>query len=634
MSAAVIAILSAINIYAQENPVALDPVTVTASLSPLSASKTGRNLIVIQGEQLAKQPIHSVDELLRYIPGIEVQARGPMGSQSDIVIRGGTFEQVLVIVDGLRVNDPVTGHFNSYIPIAPAEIDRIEILKGAASAIYGTEAVGGVIHIITKTFAAKKNLSRQQFTAQAGAGEYGLWTVNAGGFYQKNKTAVSAGIASNNSNGQPQRGTRGFFNNTTASASVNQYISDHWQLSYRTAYDSRNFAAQNFYTTFASDTAEEKVTSYWNQLRIAYQKANQRISLDVGYKTGKDHYLYNASSLPNNNNSKLLQALLVQEWKLSDKITLINGAQFINKKIESNDRGNHQIDGAAAFSLLNFKATDNLFLSPALRLEWNETYGWELVPQVNISYRNTHWQLRGSAGKTTRDADFTERYNNFNKTRVTGGRIGNPDLSAEHSFSYEAGADYFAGKNLKVSATFFQRFHNKLIDWVTTPYADMPHKEILVPGGSYDLAKNISSVHTTGAEMDIQYTAQLQNKNQLWATLGLLYLHSNSSEAAPSFYISSHANWLTNFNIQYTAPRWSVSVNGLYKDRMPQTASAIHAKVSNHYTVVNAKAEAYICPNRLSIYGEVDNIFNTHYSDLLGAVMPGRWWMGGIKISL
>src|SRR3978361_2092596 len=126
-------------LFAQTNN-DLDPVTVTASIAPIATSKTGRNITVIKGEQLDKQPIHSIDELLKYLPGIEVQQRGPMGAQSDIIIRGGTFQQVLVVLDGIRLNDPLTGHFSSYIPIAPAEIERIEILKGAASAIYGTQA--------------------------------------------------------------------------------------------------------------------------------------------------------------------------------------------------------------------------------------------------------------------------------------------------------------------------------------------------------------------------------------------------------------------------------------------------------------------------------------------------------------
>ena len=95
----------------------LDPVTVTASINPLKASQTGRNLIVIGGNRFAQLPVHSLDELLRYLAGIELQARGPFGSQSDITLRGGTFQQVLVIVDGVRVNDANTGHFTANILI-------------------------------------------------------------------------------------------------------------------------------------------------------------------------------------------------------------------------------------------------------------------------------------------------------------------------------------------------------------------------------------------------------------------------------------------------------------------------------------------------------------------------------------
>ena len=127
---------------AQENIIELEPAVITANLDLQKQKETGRNIFVIKGEAFSRLPVHSLDELLRYLPGIEVQQRGPQGSQSDIVIRGGTFQQVLVIIDGVKLNDPLTGHFTSYIPIHPAEIDRIEILKGAASAIYGSDAAG------------------------------------------------------------------------------------------------------------------------------------------------------------------------------------------------------------------------------------------------------------------------------------------------------------------------------------------------------------------------------------------------------------------------------------------------------------------------------------------------------------
>src|SRR4028119_932631 len=200
-------IVIASSVYAQQ--VELDPVTITASLTPVSASATGRNILVIKEDQFSKVPVHSLDELLRYLPGIEVQMRGPMGAQSDIVLRGGTFQQVLVIVDGMRINDPNTGHFNSYIPIAPPEIERIEVLKGASSAIYGSEAVGGVIHIITKSFAVKQSDKKAVLSVQGAAGEYDLYNLNAGAEISTSKTFASLGGMINSSDGQLQRGTRG-----------------------------------------------------------------------------------------------------------------------------------------------------------------------------------------------------------------------------------------------------------------------------------------------------------------------------------------------------------------------------------------------------------------------------------------
>jgi iron complex outermembrane receptor protein len=329
-----------------------------------------------------------------------------------------------------------------------------------------------------------------------------------------------------------------------------------------------------------------------------------------------------------------LQALLTDEWKVKMKLTITSGLQFIRKKISSNDRGNHNIDQAAAFAVLNQQLGDNFFISPALRVEWNERSGWELIPQANISYRIPKLQLRASAGKTIRDADFTERFNNYNKTFVASGRIGNPDLAAEHSFSYEAGVDFFTTGNLKLSGTFFQRYHTDLIDYVPTPYANMPRKVNLSPTGTYALAKNISRVTTTGAEAEIQHSIQFQNRQQIWTSIGFTWLDSKSSSATPSFYISSHAKFLNTYSVLYCSNKFSASVNGLYKKRNPQTSSVNIAKVSSNYFVVNAKLEASVIKKLLSAFVEADNVFDKNYADLLGSQMPGRWLMGGIKISL
>lgn len=627
-----ILILTGFYISAQQRELELDPVTMVSSLHAEKISQTGRNIISIPGDQFSKLPIHSVDELLRYVPGIEVQTRGPEGSQSDIVLRGGTFEQVLVILDGIRLNDPNTGHFSSYIPIAPSEIDHIEILKGASSAIYGSEAVGGVINIVTKTFAAKKNQSNKQLSAEGTIGGYSLINGNIGGFYQKNNTSIGAGWLSDNSNGQLQRGTRGFFHNNTASLSLKQWINDRWNIALRSAFDSRDFGAQNFYTTFSSDTASEKVTSSWNQIQAQYQNNKHIVVIDAGYKAVKDHYAFNPSLVANENHSYLFQTLITDNYHLAANTNLISGVQYQQKWIRSNDRGDHNINQLAGFLIWN-QSVDRFTFSPSLRLDYTQNSGTELVPQINFSYHLDKLQLRASAGKTIREADFTERYNNYNQTFVSGGSIGNPDLKAERSFSYEAGMDYILSNQFKFSATIFRRDQSNVIDWVTTPYADMPRKDNLSPTGVYALASNIAKLNTTGLETDIQYSKHWDHQQQFWATMGLTWLDDESNEATPSFYISAHAKFLTNFNLEYSNQLFSVSVNGVYKHRTPQQASAINAIINADCFTMNAKVAIWILKQRFSIFTELDNVFNTAASDLLGSQLPGSWWMGGIKMN-
>jgi len=616
---------------AQQQQLDLDPVTVTSSISPIATSKTGRNIITIKGEQFANLPVNSIDDLLRYLPGLEIQARGPMGVQSDFVIRGGTFQQVLVVLDGLRLNDPLTGHFSSYIPIAAKEIERIEVLKGASSAIYGSEAVGGVIHIITKSFVAKKE-KQKDAGIQLTAGEYGLINGTVGGFYNNGKTSVGAGLLTNNADGQTQRGIKGFFNLHTASASLSHHINDHWQVAVRSGYDNRKFAAQNFYSRSIADTATEQVISFWNTARVTYQKNSNRLTFHAGYKKAKDEFVFNKLTSANENNSSIKQALLQYEHHFNPNTIITTGAQFVEREIRSNNRGDHKEAQVAGFATLHHTIAENLTLAPALRIDWNENRDMELVPQINLSYRLNQFQLRGSAGKTIRDADFTERFNNYNRRNTPNLQsVGNPELEAERSFSYEAGVDLFATTDLKIAATYFQRRHKKLIDYVLTPYAQIPRKDNLVAGNIYGLAKNIAKVTTTGVETDIQYTKTFDNKHHLSSSLGLVWLESESTEASPSFYISSHARFLTNFTLQYQTPRIRVSTSGLYKKRDPQPGTAFAPKVSSEYFIMNGKLELLFLQQKLGIFTQLDNIFDEKYNDLFGAQMPGRWLMAGAR---
>lgn len=613
----------------------LDPVTVTSSLVEKRSSETGRSISIIKGEMISKLPVNSIDELLKYVPGIEVQARGPRGAQSDISMRGGTFQQVLVILDGLRLNDPNTGHFSNYIPITPAEIDRIEVLKGASSAIYGSDAVGGVINIITKAFHAKHQNKTKSLSGQVAAGEYGLVNTELGGFFRHNNLSIGAGLLSNHATGVQQRGTRGFFHNTSASLGASYHISRAWVLSYRTAYDYRHFAAQNFYTASALDTATEKITGWWHQARVGYEKGKNKLTLDAGYKNLDDHYVFFPGFAPNDNRTKLLQSLLTYRRLVNENSSVVGGINFHNKKIASNDRGHHSLNTIAPFISAVQKIGDRFSLMPSLRVEMMDDIKAEWVPNLTVSYKLNNMQLRASGGKTIRDADFTERYNNYGKASVAAlNRVGNPWLSMERSWGYETGFDLFVRQGIKFSSTFFQRFNTDLIDWIQTPYADMPRKDNLTTGASYFLAKNIAGLNTTGWETDVQAAPALGGSQSLLLNAGFLWQYSKSSEARPSFYISSHARFLTNFSVQYTAGRFSVSVNGIYKSRQLQMAQPIAAHISKDYFLLNGKASLDVMQNKLGVFVQADNIFNRNYSDLLGAQMPGRWLQGGIRLQV
>jgi iron complex outermembrane receptor protein len=619
------------NLMAQE-PVDLNPVSVTATRTPQKISETGRNITVIDGKQFQQLPVSSLDELLKYVPGVEVQSRGPMGAQSDIVMRGGTFQQVLVLLDGIKLNDPLTGHFSSYIPVAPFEIDRIEVLRGPAAAVYGAEAVGGVINVITKTFNKFKSGKSVSGIAGLAAGEYKLLNGDGGLHVTGAKANAALGILSNNTDGQLLRGsTRGYLHNHTLSGSVAFALKNNWQLSLRSSFDSRRFAAQNFYTTFSSDNATEKVDTWWNQVQLKRSAATSSQQVDIMYKQTHDNYLFNAASIANDNRSKNIIVQYLHTQQLSNSSSLSMGTQLGRRAIVSNDRGNHATHHGAVFTTLLVQK-NKFRLSPGLRLDWDENYGAAVLPQLSTSYQLKHFTLRANAGRAIRSADFTERFNNYNKAIVPSGTIGDPDLNTENSWSYEAGADAYVGSNFKFSVTGFYRDQANVIDFVATPYADMPRKDNLVPGSVYALAKNIKKVKTRGIESTLLFQHAFSTRQQLFINTGVTFLRSTSSDAVPSFYIISHARTLFQSTVIYTLGNFSLATNFVFKHRGPQQATAINAALSKDYFLLNSKI-SYLFLQRAKIFVAVNNITDVKYSDLLGSIMPRRWTSGGVTVN-
>jgi iron complex outermembrane receptor protein len=241
---------------------------------------------------------------------------------------------------------------------------------------------------------------------------------------------------------------------------------------------------------------------------------------------------------------------------------------------------------------------------------------------------------RGSIGKGVRDADFTERYNNYNKTLVTSGRIGNPALKAEKSVNLEIGADVFLNQPVQLHATFFKRNQTNMIDWVQTKFGNMPRQVNLIPTGSYALAQNIANVNTSGVEFDINGVHKLSEKTSLRWNTGLTLVKAVAADDISSIYLSNYANTIWNTNFQLSNSLGVLSIGTLYKNRPEKFTSNLTSGVSESFGLINVRADKYLWDKKAAIYLQVENLMNIQYADFLGAKMPGRWLMAGIRIDL
>lgn len=626
--------LALINTAFAQVPV-LEPVLISSSAQQKRIRETGRNISVLTKDDIKNIPANSLDELLRFVPGIEVQQRGPQGSQSDLIIRGGTFQQVLVVIDGMRANEPLTGHFNAYIPIHPEEIERIEVIKGAAAAIFGPDAVGGVVHVITKAFTHNFGTKNKSAAASLQGGQYGLFNGRIALSSSNKKSYVSGGLQQNKAKGMQMRGTTGYFDNDLANISYARKLNDTWRLMLRAAADSRDFNAQNFYTSFLSDTAREKVSSTWQQLALTRTSEKSTFSILANARQLKDVYSFRPVSIANQNNTKLFNADLRHTVRFKwQQAKFTSGMQVFNKQIVSNDRGNHKHLHTGIYANLQHQLLNKLFVTEGIRADWDQSYKWALIPQLNLGYTGTLATLRASISKGIRDADFTERYNNFNKSLVTGGSIGNPALEAERSLNMEIGADLLLDKPVQVHATVFRRNQSSLIDWAPTMYADIPLRPNLIPTGIYALASNIANIDTKGAELDLSGDHSWGKETKLRWNTGITVLKTGKGNSLPSFYLSSHAKLLWNSNMRISNKFGAVSMGTVYKKRNQQTANAINARISPEYFTVNLRIEKYLFKKKAGLMLQIDNLTDVAYSDLLGSIMPGRWMQFGCWMNL
>lgn len=620
---------------------ALDEVLVSGSRIPSKKFESGKNITVITQKEIAQLPVNSVDELLQYVGGVNLNNRGGFGVQSDIGLRGSTFSQVLVLVDNQRINDPLTAHFNNYIPIPLSEVHHIEIVRGSASASFGADAVGGIIHIKTKAYQGLFN--DQEFaeaTGNVAIGEHNLSMLDAGIHQQKQRFGFSAAVKSSESDGEqllnPNFASaklgdslhRNFFDLKTYTA-AGTYRGDKLKLYARAGADFREFAAKHFYTTSTYDESIEKVASYWTQAAAIYRGENSYTALNASYRNGSDSFAFNPLFKANEHTTQRVNATLSHNRKLAG-ISFSFGVQTDWQDVVSTDRGDHQTTSNAVFVLAQ-KKIDQLYLNGGLRVENADIIGTQLVPQLNISYKIDKVVLRSSIGKSIRQADFTERFISFKLENLSPGRnVGNPDLEAESSLNFDLGADVYLNERFKFSNTLFVRKSDNLIDYTLTNSNDIKNLTNLIADTNYLYAKNISESTTWGNEFSLSYTYEIK-QGKMGAAINYTYLNTSTPDSVTSKYIANHPLNNINGQINFNYQGFGLNVGGAWITRNKEEAKAINAQIQDEYALLNLKLSYTMKDLPGSVYIDVRNALDTNYQEILGAQMPGRWIMGGIR---
>jgi iron complex outermembrane receptor protein len=610
-----------------------DSVVVTASRLPQLARQTGRRVTVWTQQDLQDLAITSIDQLLEVAGGLDVQSRGGFGVQSDLTMRGSTFNGVLLLLDGARINDPMTGHFLMDLPVPLSEIARVEILRGPATALYGPDALGGVVHLITKT-GLRTGEAPEAGLAAAVEGQYGgddLYDGTVSARRVGDRTTVSAAATAQGSDGQPITGEDGSrvrragdpvstdFTRRAATAAVSHTFADALggaTLYARAGLDDRSFSAWHFYTSFDSDKAREETSTYWMQARLQGESGGETSwRAQVSAKQHDDRYDYNPNVAANVHTSELVTAQ-AQASRDYGPLTVTGGGSGHVRAIDSNGLGEHSDVAGGGFVRLTWRATPRLTLNQSTRVDADPTYGVEPTPQLYASYTLDRVTLRAGVGRAVRAPNYVERYVSY------GGNRGTPDLNAETSWSGEAGLDVRAAPGVSLHATGFHRRTRDLIDYAL-PSSDA---EVFT-------ALNLHRVRTTGLELEGRLARSLgRNRVRLTSTYTFLDATLEEQRSVLDYkYALTSARHLLQGSAAVTRGGVTVGLQGLWKDRLAAPSGA-----TDRYGVIHGRVgyTADVAGQRLTLSVEARNLLDREYSEVFDAPMPRRTFTIGARLDL
>jgi vitamin B12 transporter len=581
----------------------LPDVTVSANRIDIPFSETSRSIQVISRAQIEAAPVQSVAQLLQFVAGVDVRQRGAHGVQADVSIRGGTFDQTLVLINGIKMNDPQTGHHSMNLPVDLDQIERIEILKGPAARVFGQNAFAGAINIITRT----PDEAYAQFQLLGGSNQLGGLRISVSLPKSNFKQYFSAG----------KDFSQGYRHNTDYD--INQcfyqasfkYVNS--ELHLLAGYSEREFGANGFYASPAATEQYEEVQTSLVALELRHKKRGFQIKPRVYWRRNQDEYIFvrrNPSIYRNLHIGNTVGFEVNSSYK-SRTGTSGFGIDLQQVGLRSNILGNHERQVATTFLEHRF-SWGRLDVTPGILFNYFSDFGANLLPGIDAGLRlSDAWALYGNAGYTYRVPTFTDLY------YEDPNNLGNPDLVAESAFSYELGLRY-QHQGLRVQGSAFQRDGRDLIDW-RRDADNLPWQPL-----------NVGFLSIRGAEIHLDWylPAMLGEQSALQRLhLGYTHIQANLGEGDGAPPLSRYV--LENLRHQFIASLEYRILKKLYHT----VAYRYTDRVSlDDYQLVDTRLQWR--NKALGYFVEANNLFNSEYTETNLVPMPGRWVRLGINVRM
>ncbi|MCK5148461.1 TonB-dependent receptor [bacterium] len=567
-----------------------DPVTVTASRLTTSIVSDMRGSETIRRGQIEKMPVQSVTELLTYLGYGEFSSRSTGGVQTDFGVRGSSFEQVVILLNGIRMNDPQTGHHNGDLPVTLDEIEKIEILPGHASSMYGPDAFGGVIHVITK---APDN-SRPHLRLHGGS----FNTMGGALTAQFSLASWKHRISCERSSSTGHRHDTEYLINTAALESHGNLAGR--PVSTRLAFTGKDFGANGFYAPLPS---WEATRAYSAQSGIVwYESGTSKLKSNIFLRHHRDHFILTIDN-PNyyQNKQNTWVGSIETQWNhnISDKHHVALGVEAFADALESANLGDHHRTRAGFFGETAYTLNTNWVLHGGIRWDVSEGQAGQISPTLSLKTPvNDKLALRFSVGRAYRAPTYTELY------YVSKYNQGDKFLHPESAWSYESGFLYeFEGGRL--DATMFFRQEKDRIDWIQMKRNDDESSD------NYWQAMNLGELDLAGISLQLTY----RPVKPVSFKVNYTYMERNIKNSTGV--ISKYA---------WSIPKHRCMVHSSYKilNNLDVAGIMRYIQRGDGEVLWLGDTKVRMKWGRFQHSLNLKNIFDVEYEEIKGAPLPGR----------